>query len=182
MTATEGVSFPSESTSSAARTIVADALRKADPVGARAVEGDTNWRRNYLTHFGRALEAGIGEAPAAHSIAAEGLRSAHALMRYDDVPLDEAITGTPLTQVFHTQTLPGGDRAAETELSLPYRGERLSGKALLDQLDQWVDAGIITCRAPKQSRPCRTTPTGYASKATQWWYWVPAPRWAPTRR
>src|SRR3954452_7542242 len=116
MTAAEGVSFPSESTSSAARTILADALRKADPVGARAVESDTNWRRNYLTHFRRAVEAGIGEAPAAHSIAAGGLRSAHELMQYDGAPLDEAITGTALTQVFHTQTLPGGDQPAETEL------------------------------------------------------------------
>jgi hypothetical protein len=140
----DGVSFPSESTSSAARTILADALRKADPIGARAVESDTNWRRNYLTHFRRAVEAGIGEAPAAHSIAADGLRSAHELMRFDKVPLDEAISGTALSQVFHTQTLPGGDGDAETELTLPYRGERLRGKALLDQLDQWVASGVIT--------------------------------------
>ena len=55
-----GVSFPSESSSSAARTVMADALRKADPVGARAVENETNWRRNYLAHFRRAVEAGIG--------------------------------------------------------------------------------------------------------------------------
>ncbi len=144
MTTPAGVSFPSESTSSSARTILADALRKADPVGSRAVESDTNWRRNYLAHFRRALEAGIGEAPAAHSIAAEGLRSAHEQMRYDDVPLDEAITGTALSQVFHTQTLPGSDDSADAELTLPYRGERLRGKALLDQLDQWVERGIIT--------------------------------------
>src|SRR4051794_9332681 len=96
-----GVSFPTESTSAAARTIVADALRKADPVGARAVEHETNWRRGYLTHFRRAVEAGIGEAPAAHAIAADGLRSAHRLMRFGDVALDEAITGTALTQAFH---------------------------------------------------------------------------------
>lgn len=144
MSTHQGVAFPSESTSSAARAILGDALRKADPVGARAVENDTNWRRNYLTHFRRALEAGIGEAPAAHSIAAEGLRSAHRLMQFDDVPLDEAISGTALSQVFHTQVLPGSDADAETELTLPYRGERLRGKALLDQLDQWVDRGIIT--------------------------------------
>lgn len=144
MSSHEGVSFPTESTSAAARTILGEALRKADPVGARAVENDTNWRRNYVSHFRRTLEAGIGEAPAAHSIAAEGLRCAHQLMRFDDVPLDDAITGTTLSQVFHTQTLPGTDVAAETELSLPYRGERLRGKALLDQLDQWVANGIIT--------------------------------------
>ncbi|GAA3519442.1 hypothetical protein GCM10022234_13790 [Aeromicrobium panaciterrae] len=140
---TEGVAFASESTSATARTILADALRKADPVGARSVENETNWRRNYLAHFRRAVEAGIGEPPAAHSIAAEGLRSAHQQMRYGDTPLDDAITGTPLSQAFHTQTVKG-DGEVETELTLPYRGERLRGKALLDQLDDWTDRGIIT--------------------------------------
>lgn len=138
-----GVSFPTESTSSTARTVLADALRKADPVGARAVENETNWRRGYLSHFRRAVEAGIGEAPAAHSIATEGLRSAHALMRFDDVALHDAIDGTALSQVFHTQTL-GGSGEAETELTLPYKGERLRGLALLDQLDEWVARGVIT--------------------------------------
>src|SRR5215213_3612828 len=124
MNAFEGVSFPSESTSAAARTILSDALRKADPVGARGVDNETNWRRNYLGHFRRALEAGIGEAPAAHTIAADGLRSAHQQMRFGDAPLDDAIPRTPLSQAFHTQTVKG-DTEIETELTLPYRGERL---------------------------------------------------------
>ena len=115
---TEGVSFPTESTSAAARTILSEALRKADPVGARAVENETNWRRNYLNHFRRALEAGIGEATAAQSIAADGLRSAHELMRFGDVALDDAITGTALSQVFHTRTITGSAEPA-TELSIP---------------------------------------------------------------
>jgi hypothetical protein len=143
MNASEGVSFPTESTSAAARTILSDALRKADPVGARAVENETSWRRNYLSHFRRALEAGIGEAPAAHSIAADGLRSAHDLMRFDDVPLRDAITGTTLSQVFHTRTIEGAEEP-ESELSVPYRGERLRGRALVEQLDAWVSAGVIT--------------------------------------
>jgi len=139
----EGVRFASESTSSAARTILGDALRKTDPVGARGVENETNWRRNYLGHFRRALEAGIGDAPAAHSIAAAGLQSAHQHMRFGDDALDDAIARTPLSQAFHTQTVKG-DAEIETELTLPYRGERLRGKALLDQLDEWVTRGVIT--------------------------------------
>lgn len=143
MTNDPGVSFPSESTSATARTVLADALRKADPVGARAVENETSWRRNYLTHFRRAVEAGIGEAPRARSIAADGLRSAHEQMRFNDVALDDAIDGTALTQAFHTRTV-AGTAAVETELTVPYRGERLSGKALLDQLDVWVANGVVT--------------------------------------
>lgn len=143
MTTREGVRFPSDSTSSTARRILADALRKADPVGARAVENETSWRRNYLTHFRRAVEAGIGEAPAAHSIASAGLRSAHSEMLFDDVPLGQAIASSPLQQVLNTVTV-NGTAEPETVLTLPYRGERLVGEALTEQLDAWVERGVIS--------------------------------------
>lgn len=122
---------------------MADALRMADPVGSRAIENETAWRRHYVTHFRRAVEAGVGDAAAARAIASDGLRSAHNLMRFGDVPLDEAIRGTALTQAFHTRTV-HGTADAETELSIPYRGERLKGSALVDQLERWVKDGIIT--------------------------------------
>lgn len=122
---------------------MADALRKADPVGARAVESETNWRRGYLLHFVRAVEAGIADPAAAHSIAADGLRSAHSLMRFNDLPLDSAIASADSGESFSTHTTVGS-AAAETQLSIPYHGERLSGRALLDQLDRWVDKGVMT--------------------------------------
>lgn len=138
-----GVRFPSDSSTSAARAILADALHKADPIGARAVSNETNWRRNYLTHFRRAVEAGIGDPSAARGIAADGLRSAHELMRFDDGPLDEAIGTVEPARPFDTRTI-AGTAEPETELSIPYHGERLSGRALLDQLDRWVSDGVIT--------------------------------------
>ncbi|WP_375001548.1 hypothetical protein [Aeromicrobium sp. CTD01-1L150] len=143
MNAAEGVSFPTDSTSSAARTILADALRKADPVGARAVEHETAWRREYLTHFRRAVEAGIGDPGAAHSIADDGLASMRHLMRFRDVPLSDAIDTSALQQVFHT-TSTSGTQEPETELTLPYRGERLRGRQVVDQLADWHDRGVIT--------------------------------------
>jgi len=157
MSTHEGVSFPTESTSSTARKTLAEALRKADPVGARAVENETNWRRNYLAHFRRAVEAGIGEPPSAHSIAADGLKAIHEEMRYDDVPLDAAIGTLPLAQAFHTQTVEGSAKP-ETELSIPYRGERLSGGALLDQLDSWVSHGVITSSCADAVRTVQANP------------------------
>ncbi len=157
MSSHEGVDFPSESTSSTARTVLSDALRKADPVGARAVENETNWRRNYLTHFRRAVEAGIGEPPSAHAIAADGLKSIHAEMTFDGVPLDEAIATLPLSQAFHTQTIVG-NAGPETELSIPYKGERLSGSALQDQLEAWVTRGIITPSCAEAVRTVQANP------------------------
>lgn len=138
-----GVSFPGDSTSSTAREVVADALRQTDPAGALAVEHETNWRRGYLNHFTRLVEAGIGDPEAAVTIAREGLRSAISHFRFDGLPLTDAIGVAQVPQAFHTRTIDG--RAdPETELSVPYRGERLSGRRLRDQLDEWVARGVIT--------------------------------------
>ncbi|MGJ9411848.1 hypothetical protein ACHAAC_03980 [Aeromicrobium sp. CF4.19] len=143
MSAIEGVSFPGSSTSATARAVLADALRKADPVGARAVDQETGWRREYLAHFRRAVEAGVGDAAAAHSIAESGLESLHRQLRFEDVPLGEAIGVSSLQQVFHTTTA-SGTQDPETELTLPYRGERLRGRQVEQQLHDWHDRGVIT--------------------------------------
>ena len=138
-----GLRFPTESTTSTARDVLADALRKADPVGARAVEHETNWRRHYLTHYVRAVEAGVGDAAAARRIAHDGIRSAQDQMLFGDVPLGQAIDSAPLAQMLKTHTVTG-NAEAETELSVPYRGERLRGEALDVQLVDWRDRGIVT--------------------------------------
>lgn len=157
MSTHEGVAFRSESTSATAREVLADALRAADPVGSRAVERETAWRRQYLEHFRRAVEAGIGDAAAAQALASAGLRSAHAAMRFGDVGLDVAVTDAPLDQVLHTTTVEGGAEP-ETELTLPYRGERLRGDALLRQLDAWVERGVVTASCSEAVRLVHENP------------------------
>ena len=153
----EGVSFRSESTSAAGRQVLADALRKADPVGARAVEHETAWRREYLHHFRRAVEAGVGDPAAAVSIAEDGLASLHDAMRFDDVALDDAVGSTALSQVFHTTTRTG-EAEVEKELTLPYRGERLRGDDVLRRLDDWLDRGIITSSCSEAVRTVLRNP------------------------
>jgi hypothetical protein len=143
-----GVVFPlnehgRRSTSEVGRQVVADALRRVDPVGARAAEQETGWRSGYVAHFRRALEAGLGSRSDALAIAHDGLRSAHTRMRvvgadgrehplrewpHGDAPLE----GTEVT---------GGGRP-ETELSLPYHGERLRGDELRRRVDRWVADGV----------------------------------------
>ncbi|OUZ10522.1 hypothetical protein BHE97_07120 [Aeromicrobium sp. PE09-221] len=140
---TSGVRFPGDSTSATAREVVAEALRDVDAVGARAVENETNWRRGYLAHFTRLVEAGIGSPEAAVAIAEAGLQAATERFRFDDVPLSKATDSARVTQAFHTRTIEGGAEP-ETELTIPYRGERLRGRRLTDQLDAWVANGVIT--------------------------------------
>jgi len=77
-----GVSFAvgpdgSRSTTATGRGVVADALRAAHPVGARAVENETAWRSRHLQHFRRLVEAGIDTPAGWLSIADAGLRAVH---------------------------------------------------------------------------------------------------------
>ncbi|HEY5985173.1 MAG TPA: hypothetical protein VIV12_02140, partial [Streptosporangiaceae bacterium] len=146
-----GVVFPlsaggRRSTSALGRAVVADALRTVDPVGAFGAEQETNWRSGYLVHFRRLVEAGLASKATALSIAGAGLTSLHTRMRVagpggEETGLDALLTaganGGPATL-----SVPGPE-AAETELSLPYHGERLCGGALRRRLDTWVTGGII---------------------------------------
>lgn len=136
-----GVRFPSDSSTATARTVVADALRKVDPTGARAAEADTSWRRGYLTHFSRLVEAGLGAPDDAVTIATEGLRSITDQFLCDDLPVADAV-GRGSSEPWSTAELVG-TAEPETELTVPYRGQRLAGAALDAALDDWVGRGIV---------------------------------------
>ncbi len=146
-----GVVFPASSdgrrsTSALGAGVVADALRQVDNPGAVGAEHEGNWRSGYLAHFRRLVEAGLVSKDAALSVARDGLGSLHQRMRV--VPADGAETGletllsAPAQRSVGTVTVPGRQEAA-AELSLPYRGERLRGDALLSRLDTWVAEGVI---------------------------------------
>ena len=51
-----------------------------------------------------------------------------------------------------------GGGSAERELAVPYRGERLSGDALLRQLGAWVAAGIIESSCADAVRAVAASP------------------------
>ncbi|WP_269304647.1 hypothetical protein [Aeromicrobium sp. HA] len=137
-----GVRFPTDSSTATARQVVADALRKVDPVGARAAEHETNWRRGYLTHFSRLVEAGLGEPTDAVTIATEGLRSISEQMRCGDASLADALVAPAEGEPWTTVEI-AGEGEAETELSVPYHGRRLTGAELDAQLDDWVARGVV---------------------------------------
>jgi hypothetical protein len=158
-----GVVFPASgdpgarSTSALGRSVVAHALRKVDPVGARAAEHETNWRAGYLTHFRRLVEAGLTSPEAARRIAADGLASLHDRMRVilaageggadgtggEEIGLREAFTGGwPVGEPLATLTIVGNGEV-DRQFSLPYRGQRLRGDALWRQLDAWTERGIV---------------------------------------
>src|SRR5271165_2333510 len=132
-----GVAFPASegghrSTSALGQAVVADALARVDPAGALDARRETNWRAGYLTHFRRLIEAGLTSKQAAVSVARDGLASLHRQMRVvgrdgSETGLETLLT-TPARCVLTAVTV-AGTGAAERELSLPYRGERLCGSA-----------------------------------------------------
>jgi hypothetical protein len=147
-----GVAFPvaadgRRSTSALGRSVVADALRGVDPAAALTAEREANWRAGYLVPFRRLVEAGLASRQLAVSVAADGLESLHRRMRV--ISADGAETGlgslvsAPARGELLKTAVVTGTGEAERELSVPYRGERLRGDALLGRLDAWVAAGVI---------------------------------------
>jgi hypothetical protein len=126
--------------------VVADALNRVDPAGALAASREGNWRAGYLTHFRRLVEAGLESRQAAVSVAHDGLASLHQRMRVTgpdgaERGLDSLVSAAARHELA-TVTVTGTGEP-ERELSVPYRGERLSGDALLRRLEAWVTAGVI---------------------------------------
>ncbi len=146
-----GIVFPStadgrRSTAAVGRAVVADALRDVDPVGALEAEQETNWRAGYLVHFRRLLEAGLASKDAALTVADHGLGSLHQRMRVlddsgEEAPFD-AWTKSEAASSLSTVEITGQGEQ-ETDLSLPYHGQRLRGDDLRRRLDAWVNDGVI---------------------------------------
>src|ERR1700761_2449497 len=134
------------STVAVGRAVVAGALAHVDPAGAQAARDETDWRARYPAHLCRMTEAGLASRDAALTVARDGLAALYGELRLArpgeaEAGLDRLISDPaprPLSTVSVT-----GDGAAEQELSLPYRGSRLRGRDLLDQLATWVQEGII---------------------------------------
>ncbi len=146
-----GVAFPvaadgRRSTSALGQAVVADALSRVDQAGALAARQEANWRAGYLAHFRRLIEAGLASRQAAVSVARDGLASLHQRMRVigpdgTESGLDTLISAASRSEL-DTVTVTGTGTAERT-LSVPYRGERLSGDALRRRLEAWVTAGVV---------------------------------------
>jgi hypothetical protein len=161
-----GVAVPADpggrrSSSVLGRAVVADALRGVDVVGALGAEHETDWRRGYVVHFRRVLEAGLASRQAAVTIARDGLHALHRRMQYrqpdgGEVPLD-AMRHAPPRAALSTVEIRGTGEP-EAGFTLPFRGERLSGDALARRLDSWAEAGALEPSAADRVRTVMAHP------------------------
>ena len=167
------------------RAVVADALRETDPARADDAERDTNWRRGYVVHFRRLVEAGLASKEDAVVVARNGLESLHGRMRVRHADGEEAGLGSLLRHLrtgwFSTVTVAAAGQAAEG-LSLPYHGDGLRGDALLRRLEVWVDNGVIEPSCAAAVRTVAAHRSGSACPAARSSCSGQAPRWARSRR
>lgn len=160
-----GVAFPeaangSRSTTAVGRAVAAEALRTVDPVGAAHAERETSWRSGYLLHYRRLLESGLMSRDAALTIAADGLAALRARMTVVDHDGEEPLeswTTAPAARTWETAGVSGGAEP-ETELSLPFRGRRLTGADLDGRLETWVAGGVLEPSAAEAVRTVRDHP------------------------
>ncbi len=172
------------STAAAGRAVIAGALAQTDPAAAEAARHETDWRARYPEHLRRLIEAGLVSRDAAVTLARDGLATLYEQMRLirpdgTDTGLD-ALVSADARSSLSTVTVTGGG-AGERELSVPYRGERLRGDALLDRLDAWVAGGIIEPSCAGAVRAVAAHPEWLALPGRTMVMLGPAPRWARCR-
>jgi hypothetical protein len=128
------------------RSVFGDAAAAVDPDLATAVREEQDWRRGYVRHVRRLVEAAAMSGPAALAAARGALSAVHRRMEFERdgerVPLGTAMAAF-VGDAPATQTVTGRPDRRVRELELPYAGELLRGAALHRQLDRWVSAGVV---------------------------------------
>jgi hypothetical protein len=148
--AREGVSFPSidgnRSTSATGQAILADSAGAVDPELAERILACEDWRKRYTSLIRELTAASMADGESAISIACAGLESMRSRLTFADhdheTALDVVLAEVRPAYQLGTGTIRGPARPV-TELRVPYRGRALSGGALIEQLDRWVDAGSV---------------------------------------
>lgn len=145
----EGVAFPVQDgdrgTTATTRAILADAARAVDPSLGDAIDGRRDWRSGYLGAVRDVTAASGRSVAAATAMATAGLASMRGRMVFDrdgeEVGLEDAL-GTPAAVLPETEEVTG-TAPPVAELAVPYRGRTLTGRALVEQLEAWVDRGVV---------------------------------------
>lgn len=155
MSATTGVQIPqdptgSRSTGTLAKNVLADALATVDGSAAERIHRIKDWRKGYIAPFTELVSVGVDSAENWDGVARTALDSLQSRMvgvyesggQTHEVPMKDYLAVVDATSTPATETLTGTAEPERT-LSLPYRGENLTGAALRDHLDRWVSRGVI---------------------------------------
>jgi hypothetical protein len=146
----DGFQFPlsessqKPSSSKTGREIISAALASVAPEAARAAQTEKNWRKQYPQHFKALVEHALPSTEASYNIARAGLKQAYTSFDFyrDGYKLSLHDMLQLQTDGLHRYSLKGSSTAAP-EWYVPYAGKKLTGDALLAQIQDWQDRGII---------------------------------------
>ena len=150
-TSLDGLQFPLDpdtgkaSSSDVGKAIISEALSIVDHDTAQQILHEKNWRKNYPHYFKRLVSQGIRSVNNPITIAKQGLHKAqHSFVFYRQGKqyLLKDVMDMPNIATLHTVKIQGQSNAP-VEWYVPYHGQKLQGQALLTQIEQWQQRGII---------------------------------------
>jgi hypothetical protein len=142
--------------------ILAAAIGAVNPEKAQACLRTKNWRFGYVKHLEAMVEEQCKSPKAALAVAQAGLDKAYDVFQFvapdgSSVSLKEAMAAKN-TEKFYTGFVKGQGANDKKILEVPYKGKTLSGQALKNQVQQWVDYGTIEPSAGEAIVGCVDNP------------------------
>lgn len=142
--------------------IVAAAAGAADTDLGAAIGKTKKWRFSYWKCLKDMVEAQCSSPEAALAVAEAGLEEAYKLFEFvkpDGTTMSFAeAMAKPSSDKFYTHMIKGTGTQKVKQLEVPYKGETLSGQALKDQVQKWVDYGTIEPSAGEAIQKCVDNP------------------------
>lgn len=148
-----------------AKEILAAAIGAVSKEKAEKVLKERNWRFGYVKHFKNMVEEQMKSPENALKVAEAGLAKAYEVFQFIDGDVSnptsfaKAMAGSG-SKPFHTGFIKGEAPKIKNVLEVPYKGKKLSGQALKDQVDKWVSYGTIEDSAGDAIKNCVDRP-GY---------------------
>lgn len=161
------------STSRTNKTIWVQSVEGVDAAAATAAKKEKNWRYGYVAHVETHVRLSLADTTNALAIAEAGLGAAHEAFEFkrgsDTFSLRQAME--EISGSFGTHKITGtAQRDPKASLAIPYGGRRgrpyyegleqrndlIEGKALLAQINVWVEDGVIEPDCGEALRLCAT--------------------------
>lgn len=146
-----------------AKAIMAAAVGAVSPEKADKILNERKWRFGYVKHFVGLVEEQMKSEANALAVAKAGLQKAYDTFEF--ISADGKTTTTMAEAMaksggekFYTGFIKGEAPNAKNILEVPYKGRKLSGQALKDQVDKWVSYGTIEASAGEAIKNCVDRP------------------------
>jgi len=144
------------------KAILAAAIGASSPEQAEAALNTKNWRFGYVKSLVALVKEQCKSPDAALACAQAGLDKAYETFQFvapdgSSVSLKEAMAARN-TEKFQTGLVKGEAASEKKVLEIPYKGKILSGQALKDQVDKWVQYGTIEPSAGDAIKSCVDNP------------------------